>query len=68
VKLETSSSLLASIFEGFKDIVWAVKYLLSPAMLAIMTLVIANAISIGVRERRTELAVMKVLGFWVKQC
>lgn len=63
VKLETSSSLLASIFEGFKDIVWAVKYLLSPAMLAIMTLVIANAISIGVRERRTELAVMKVLGF-----
>lgn len=63
VKLETSSALLASIFEGFKDIVWAVKYLLSPAMLAIMTLVIANAISIGVRERRTELAVMKVLGF-----
>jgi putative ABC transport system permease protein len=28
-----------------------------------MTLVMANAISITVRERRTELAVMKVLGF-----
>jgi putative ABC transport system permease protein len=32
-------------------------------MVAIMCLVIANAISIGVRERRTELAVLKVLGF-----
>jgi putative ABC transport system permease protein len=32
-------------------------------MVAIMCLVIANAISIGVRERRTEMAVLKVLGF-----
>jgi putative ABC transport system permease protein len=32
-------------------------------MLAIMSLVVANAISISVRERRTELAVLKVLGF-----
>src|SRR5581483_10897576 len=39
------------------------KWLLVPAILAIMTLVMANAISITVRERRTELAVMKVLGF-----
>ena len=28
-----------------------------------MSLVIANAISISVRERRTEMAVLKVLGF-----
>ena len=28
-----------------------------------MALVIANAISISVRERRTEMAVLKVLGF-----
>lgn len=63
VKLETASAFLAGIFESYKDIIWALKYLLSPAMMAIMTLVIANAISIGVRERRTELAVMKVLGF-----
>src|SRR5215813_9025924 len=39
------------------------KYLMAPAMVAIMCLVIANAISIGVRERRTEMAVLKVLGF-----
>jgi putative ABC transport system permease protein len=63
VKLETSSALLSSIFEGLKDIVWAMKYLMSPAMIVIMVLVISTAISIGVRERRTELAVFKVLGF-----
>ena len=34
-----------------------------PAMVAIMSLVVANAISIGVRERRNEMAVLKVLGF-----
>jgi putative ABC transport system permease protein len=62
-KLETSSALIGNIMEGFKDIVWAMKYLMQPAMIAIMALVIANAISIGVRERRTELAVFKVLGF-----
>jgi putative ABC transport system permease protein len=62
-KLETSSALIGNIMEGFKDIVWAMKYLMTPAMVAIMALVIANAISIGVRERRTELAVFKVLGF-----
>ena len=28
-----------------------------------LSLIISNAISIGVRERRMELAVMKVLGF-----
>jgi putative ABC transport system permease protein len=39
------------------------RYLLVPAILATMSLVIANAISISVRERRKELAVLKVLGF-----
>jgi putative ABC transport system permease protein len=39
------------------------RYLLTPACLASLSLVIANAISISVRERRKELAVMKVLGF-----
>jgi putative ABC transport system permease protein len=39
------------------------RYLLVPAILVTMALVIANAISISVRERRTEMAVLKVLGF-----
>ena len=39
------------------------RWLLAPACLATILLVIANAISISVRERRLELAVLKVLGF-----
>ena len=39
------------------------RWLLVPAILVTMALVIANAISISVRERRTEMAVLKVLGF-----
>ena len=37
--------------------------MLTPACLVTILLVIANAISISVRERRLEMAVLKVLGF-----
>jgi putative ABC transport system permease protein len=63
IKLETASSGIGSWLESLKDIFFGMKYVMTPAMVAIMCLVIANAISIGVRERRTELAVLKVLGF-----
>lgn len=63
VKLETASSGIGSWLDAYKDIFWGMKFILAPAMVGIMCLVIANAISIGVRERRTELAVLKVLGF-----
>jgi putative ABC transport system permease protein len=63
IKLETASSGIGSWMEAYKDIFWGLKYVLSPAMIAIMSLVVANAISISVRERRTEMAVLKVLGF-----
>jgi putative ABC transport system permease protein len=39
------------------------RWLMVPAIMGTMILVIANAISISVRERRTEMAVLKVLGF-----
>jgi putative ABC transport system permease protein len=39
------------------------RWLLVPAILSTMSLVIANAIGISVRERRAEMAVLKVLGF-----
>lgn len=39
------------------------RWLLSPAILITLSLVIANAISISVRERSLEMAVLKVLGF-----
>jgi predicted lysophospholipase L1 biosynthesis ABC-type transport system permease subunit len=49
------------------EVAQAIGWLLSPAILITMSLVIANAISISVRERRTEMAVLKVLGFQPKQ-
>ena len=63
VKMETASAGIGTFMEAYKDIFFGMKYILAPAMVAIMSLVIANAISISVRERRTEMAVLKVLGF-----
>lgn len=62
-KLETASSGIGAFLDAYKDIFFAMKWILSPAMVVIMSLVVANAISISVRERRTEMAVLKVLGF-----
>jgi putative ABC transport system permease protein len=63
VKCETASSGIASFIEPFRDMLWGMRFIMTPAILMVMALVIANAISISVRERRTEMAVMKVLGF-----
>jgi putative ABC transport system permease protein len=63
IKLETASSGIGSWLAAYKDIFWGIKYILMPAMIGIMSLVVANALSISVRERRTEMAVLKVLGF-----
>ncbi len=67
VKCETASSLIGNFLEVFKDLLDGMKYLLVPAILVTMTLVVSNAISISVRERRTEMAVLKVLGFRPRQ-
>jgi putative ABC transport system permease protein len=63
VKLETESSSTQTWLESVKDMLWFLRWLLTPALLAMMALVICNAITISVRERRTETAVLKVLGF-----
>jgi len=63
VKAETASSGVASFLDAYRDLLWGMRYLLVPAILVTMSLVIANAISISVRERRTEMAVLKVLGY-----
>jgi len=63
VKCETLSSGINTWIEGFQDLFWAMRWLLAPSILATMVMVIANAISISVRERRAEIAVLKVLGF-----
>jgi putative ABC transport system permease protein len=63
VRCETMASGLSSMLEPFRDLIWGMRWLLAPACLATVLLVIANAISISVRERRLEMAVLKVLGF-----
>lgn len=63
VKCETASSGVASFLDAYRSLLWGMRWLLVPAILVTMSLVIANAISISVRERRTEMAVLKVLGF-----
>ena len=63
VKLESASSGIGNFIDQYRDIIWAVRWLLAPAILFTLSLVLANAISISVRERQQELAVMKVLGF-----
>lgn len=63
VKCETQSSGVSSFLEAYKDIFWMMRWMLAPAVLVTLSLVIANAISISVRERRLEIAVLKVLGY-----
>lgn len=63
VKFETASSGVSTFLDAYRDLIWGMRWLLAPAILIVLSLVIANAISISVRERRTELAVLKVLGF-----
>lgn len=63
VKVETASSLVGTFLEAYRDIFTAMKYFVVPSILVVMSLIMAVAISITVRERRGEMAVMKVLGF-----
>lgn len=63
VKCETASSGVAAFLDSYRDLLWGMRWLLVPAILVTMALVIANAISISIRERRTEMAVLKVLGY-----
>jgi len=63
VKMETFSAAIASFLDPFKDIFWGMKWIIMPAIVVIMCLVIGITITIGVRERWSEMAVLKVLGF-----
>jgi putative ABC transport system permease protein len=63
VKCETISSGVGAFLDAYSDLLWIVRYPGVIAMVACMSLVISVAISISVRERRTEMAVLKVLGY-----
>ena len=59
----TESSGMGSFLDVFRGLLDAMRWFLVPVCLITLALVLANAISISVRERRTEMAVLKVLGF-----
>jgi putative ABC transport system permease protein len=63
VKVESQSNAVARFMESYRDIFWGVRWVLTPAVIFTLVLVLANAISISVRERGTEMAILKVLGF-----
>jgi putative ABC transport system permease protein len=67
VKVEMASSAIGTFMEAYKTLLDGMRWFLAPACIVVLALVLANAISISVRERRTELAVMKVLGFRPEQ-
>jgi len=67
VKCETASSGISTFLESYRDLIWGMRWLLAPAILLTLSLVIANAISISVRERRLEFAILRVLGFRPRQ-
>src|SRR5258707_6924031 len=61
--METPSSGVAVFVEGYRDLIWVMRWLLVSAVLATMALLGANTVSINVRERDTEVGVLKVLGY-----
>ncbi|MDX1970183.1 MAG: ABC transporter permease [Planctomycetaceae bacterium] len=63
VKFETASSGISTFLQAYADLIWGMQWLLAPAILFTLSTVISNSISINVRVRRTEFAVLKVLGF-----
>ena len=67
VKIETASSGVSNFLAAYKDLLWILRVLLAPAIIITLTVVISNAISISVRERRKEMAVLKVIGFQPNQ-
>lgn len=67
VKIETASSGVSNFLAAYKDLLMILRYLLAPAIIITLTVVISNALSISVRERRKEMAVLKVIGFQPNQ-
>jgi putative ABC transport system permease protein len=63
VKVEMSSAAVASFMDAYKDILWGMRVLMAPFILAVIVLIVAISYSISVRQRQQEMAILKVLGF-----
>jgi putative ABC transport system permease protein len=67
LECQTPSAAIASRLSTHSDLIWGMKWLLLPTVLTLLALVVVNAIGISVRERLTEMAVLKALGFRPEQ-
>jgi putative ABC transport system permease protein len=63
VRCRSGASFFGLWLAPYRDLIWCVKTMLVPAIVGCMVLVLANTISITVRERRPEVAVLKVVGY-----
>jgi putative ABC transport system permease protein len=63
VKCETFASLVANFLDAYSGFIWFIEWVLVPGCMFSMVLLIANAISLNVRERVKEMAILKVIGF-----
>jgi putative ABC transport system permease protein len=63
VKCESYASLVANFVDSYSGFIWFIQWVLVPGSIFSMVLLIANAISLNVRERVKEMAILKVIGF-----
>ncbi len=63
VKVENVSAGVSTLLSAYNDLVSVLKWVLTPAILATLSLILANAVGIAMRERRKEIAVMRMIGF-----
>jgi putative ABC transport system permease protein len=61
--MEVPSAGVGVFVDGYRDLIWALRWLFVPAVLVGMALLTATTVSINVRERDTEMAVLKALGY-----
>lgn len=63
LKCETLSKAVSRALGPLRDFLWGIKFIIAPAIVVVMVVIIANAVGITVRERTKEMAILKVLGF-----
>jgi putative ABC transport system permease protein len=63
LKCETLSKAFSRWLAPLRDFLWGIEYIVAPAIMIVMIIIIANAVGITVRERTKEMAILKVLGF-----
>jgi putative ABC transport system permease protein len=63
VKCQSFAALVANFLDSYSGFIWFIEWVLVPGSMFSMVLLIGNAISLNVRERTKEMAILKVLGF-----